>query len=118
VDPNTNPDAFLILYLGGNYDGKNGSSLNNLTRDPKRFRIYCLDSCISMKLKNSTTFYGAIYAPEATVEFSNSAAAYGAVVAENFSQSNSANFYYDASLRDVGLNDQAVRFVKAKWCEQ
>lgn len=118
VDANTNPDASLTLYLEGNYEGKNGSTINNFTRDPKRLQIFCLDSCISMKFKNSSTFYGAIYAPEADVNFNNSAAAYGAVVAENFSQSNSANFYYDASLRDVTMNDQAVRFVKSKWGEK
>lgn len=113
-----NPDASLTLFLGGDYEGKNDSTLNNLTRDPKRLRIYCLDSCISMKLKNSTTFYGAIYAPKADVTFNNSTAAYGAVVAQNFEQKNSAAFYYDASLRDVSLNDQAVRFIRAKWCEE
>ena len=118
VDANTNPNASLTLYLGGNYEGKNSSTLNNLSCDPKKLRIYCLDSCTSMKLKNGTTFYGAIYAPKADVDFFNSAAAYGSVTAKNFSQSNSANFYYDASLRDVALNDQAVRFVKAKWDEQ
>jgi len=113
----TNPDASLTLYLGGDFEGKNGSALNNLTADTSKLKIFALDSCQEMVFKNSTALYGAIYAPKADVTFDNSADAYGAVVAGTFEQKNSATFYYDASLRETGINDDLVRFVIGHWSE-
>jgi len=111
-------DASLILYLGGNFEGKNSSTINNLTQNAKKLQIYCLDSCENMVFKNSTDFYGVIYAPDAEVIMDNSANLYGAIVARNFQQMNSGTFNYDASLRDANVNDEAVRFVVTNWQEQ
>jgi len=113
-----NNDASLILYLGGNFEGKNSSAVNNLTQDAGKLRIYCLDSCETMQFKNSLDFYGAIYAPNAEVIMDNSANLYGAVVARTFEQKNSGTFNYDAKLRDASVNDEAVRFVVTNWHEQ
>jgi len=111
-------DASLILYLGGDFEGKNSSTINNLTQNTKKLQIYCLDSCENMLFKNSTDFYGVIYAPNAEVIMDNSANLYGAIVAKGFEQRNSGTFNYDASLRDAGVNDEAVRFVVTNWQEQ
>ena len=111
-------DASLILYLGGNLEGKNSSTFNNLTQNAKQLQIYCLDSCENMVFKNSSDFYGVIYAPNAEVIMNNSANLYGAIVAKTFQQMNSGNFNYDASLRDANVNDEAVRFVVTNWHEQ
>jgi hypothetical protein len=113
-----NNDASLILYLGGNFEGKNSSTINNLTHEAKRLQIYCLDGCENMVFKNSSDFYGAIYAPNAEVIMDNSADLYGAVVARSFEQRNSGTFNYDVSLRQASVNDQAVRFVITNWHEQ
>jgi len=111
-------DASLILYLGGNLEGKKSSTVNNLTEDPKKLQIYCLDSCEKMVFKNSSDFYGVIYAPNAEVIMNNSADLYGAVVAKDFELRNSGTFNYDASLRDASVNDEAVHFVVTNWQEQ
>jgi len=111
-------DASLILYLGGNLEGKKSSTVNNLTEDPKKLQIYCLDSCEKMVFKNSSDFYGVIYAPNAEVIMNNSADLYGAVVAKDFELRNSGTFNYDASLRDASVNDEAVHFVVTHWQEQ
>ncbi len=118
VGEGTNPNASLIIYLGGDFEGKNGSSINNLAEDATKVKIYGLDSCESMSFKNSCDLYGAIYAPNADVIFYNSADAFGSVVAESFEQKNSATFNYDANLRDVSVNDEAVRFVVKRWNER
>jgi len=107
----------LILYLGGNLEGRNSSTINNLTQDAKKLQIYGLDSCESMQFKNSSDFYGVIYAPNADVLMNNSADLNGSVVAKSFEQMNSATLNYDATLRDVSMNDEAVRFVVARWHE-
>ncbi|MHC4207948.1 MAG: DUF7305 domain-containing protein [Planctomycetota bacterium] len=111
-------DASLVLYLGGDFEGKNSSTINNLTEDSKKLQIYCLDTCESMVFKNSTDLYGAIYAPNAEVLMNNSANVYGAVVARDFELRNSGTFNYDVSLRDASVNDEAVRFVVTNWHEE
>jgi hypothetical protein len=111
-------DASLVLYLGGDFEGKNSSTVNNLTEDAKKLQIYCLDSCEDMLFKNSSDFYGAIYAPNSDVIMDNSADLYGAVIAKSFDQRNSATFNYDALLRDASVNDEAVHFVITNWQEQ
>ena len=111
-------DASLILYLGGDFEGKNSSTINNLTQETKKLQIYCLDSCENMLFKNSSDFYGVIYAPNADVIMYNSANIYGAIVARDFEQKNSGTFNYDASLRDASVNDEAVRFVVTNWHEE
>ncbi len=68
-------------------------------------------------LKTEPIFYGAIYAPNADVRSHNSVEMYGEIVANSFIQDVSANLHYDASLRDVNINDEGVRFVVKHWCE-
>ena len=117
VNESTNPDASLKLYIGGDYEGKNGSNMNNDTQNPRKLRVYGLNSCNQMVFKNSSDFYGTIYAPNTEVIFQNSADAYGSVVAGEFEQKNSADFNYDASLRDEDKNNEGVRFVITRWKE-
>jgi hypothetical protein len=111
-------DASLILYLGGNYEGKNSSTINNLTQDAHKLKIYCLDTCESMIFKNSTDLYGAIYAPNADIIMDNSAKLYGAVVSKTLDIRNSGDLNYDASLRDVDVDDEVVCFVVTNWQEE
>lgn len=114
----TNPNASLTLYVGGNIEQKTGSNFNNESEQPKKLKIYGLDSCGSINLKNSSNLYGAIYAPQADIKMFNSGAFYGSVVGKKFGQDNSSPFHYDASLRDTGVNDEATRFVMRHWKEQ
>jgi len=109
--------ASLILYLGGDFEGKNSSAVNNLTEDAKQLQIYGLDSCETIQFKNSSDFYGAIYAPNADVVMNNSANIYGSVVSKSFDQRNSGTFNYDVMLRDVSINDEAVYFTITNWHE-
>jgi hypothetical protein len=110
-------DASLVLYLGGDFEGKNSSAVNNLTKDAKKLKIYGLDSCETIRFKNSTDLYGAIYAPNADVVMNNSANIYGSVVSKSFDQRNSATFNYDVTLRDVSINDEALYFTITNWHE-
>ncbi len=110
--------ASLTLYVEGKIDGKNSSSFNNESKNPKQLSIYGLDSCKKIDLKNSTEFYGTIYAPDADVTFHNSADAYGAIVANSMEQKNSAAFHYDASLRESDAAPEIARFVSQNWQEE
>jgi len=118
VDVNTNPDASLILYLGGNLITKNGGTINNMSLDPKKLQIYGLDNCTKINFMTSSDYYGVIYAPNADVQLHNSVEFFGAVVANSFIQDVFADFHYDASLRDANINDEGVRFVVKRWYEE
>ena len=111
-------DASLIMYIGGDVEGKSGSAFNNKNKDAKKLKIYGLNTCNNLRFKNSTVFYGAIYALDADVIFDNSADAFGSIVAKSFEQKNSSAFHYDASLRDVSVDDKGVRFTVRRWEEK
>ena len=110
-------DASLTIYLGGNLYIDNGGALNNLTMDPKQLKIYGLDTCLVIDFKNSGTFYGAIYAPDADIRLHNGVQVYGAMVGKSFTQDVNANFYYDMDLREVDASDIGVHMVIKRWSE-
>ena len=118
VGTDTNPDASLTLYLGGNLMVRNGALINNLTEDPKKLCIYGLENCNSIDFLTNSVFYGTIYAPYADVVMHNNVEISGSVVANSFVQHVKADFHYDASLRDVNLNDIGVSFTVGNWREQ
>jgi len=118
VDANTNPDASLTVYLGGDLVNKNGGLFNNETLNAGKLKIYALDTCTNMSFMNSGVFYGAIYAPKADVHLYNSFEFFGSIICNSFRQDVNADFHYDASLRDVTVDDEAVRFLVKRWSEE
>ena len=111
------PDASLTVYLGGNLYVDNAGAINNLTKDPKKLKIYGLDTCVNIDFKNSGTFWGAVYAPYADIHLYNSFNLYGAVVGKSFTQDMNANFYYDTSLRVADPLEIGVHMVIKRWSE-
>ena len=114
---NTTPNSSLTLYLGGNLSSDKDSNINNLTQNPRNMEIFALDSCTKIILKNSSAFYGAIYAPKAQVLSYNSGATYGSVIADAFGLYNTGAFHYDVSLRNATVNDPLVKFTVTQWSE-
>ncbi len=111
------PDASLTVFLGGNLYVDNSGAINNLTKDPKKLKIYGLDTCTNIDFKNSGTFWGAVYAPDADIHLYNGFNVYGAVVGKSFTQDVDANFYYDMSLRIVDPLEIGVYMVIKRWSE-
>jgi hypothetical protein len=111
------PDASLTVFLGGNLYVDNSGAINNLTKDPKKLKIYGLDTCTNIDFKNSGIFYGAIYAPQADIHLYNGFSVYGAVVGKSFTQDVDANFYYDMDLREIAPQEIGVHMVIKRWSE-
>jgi len=118
VDAKTNPNASLTMYVGGDITSKNGSFLNNFSKDSKKFQIFGLNSCKSIDLMNGGQFYGAIYAPNADIKFRNSVDVYGSVMGKSFIQMASGALHYNASLSDAGVNDIGAHFEVTRWYEE
>jgi len=112
------PNASLIVFLGGNLYVDNSGAINNLTQDPKKLKIFGLDTCTNIDFKNSGIFYGAIYAPDADIHLYNGFNVYGAVVGKSFSQDVNANFFYDMDLREIDISEIGVHMVIKRWSEQ
>lgn len=111
-------DVSLTLYVGGNIAVDNSAAINNLTEDATVLKIYGLEGCESIVLKNSTDFYGAIYAPNASIVMMNSGDVFGSVIGNSVDQKNSADFTYDVSLKEVSIEEEGVRFVIKQWQEE
>lgn len=112
-----NPNSSLTLYIGGDLEGKNSSGFNNLTEDSTKLKMYALDICEDIEFKNNSDFYGALYGPNADIILHNTSDVYGSIVGQRYDQKNSGTFYYDAALREVSTDDEAVRFVIRNWSE-
>ncbi|UCD53125.1 MAG: hypothetical protein JSW27_10870 [Phycisphaerales bacterium] len=90
--------ASLVLYVDGDIEYKTGSQIDNLTGDPRRFKIMGTDSCGAVELKNAGDMYAVIYAPQADVTLYNSATIWGSVTSKTAELKGRAVFHYDASL--------------------
>ncbi|MHC4570929.1 MAG: DUF7305 domain-containing protein [Planctomycetota bacterium] len=117
ADPNINPNASLTIYLGGNLVAQNGGGINNEAMDATKLKIFALDTCTDMDFKNSGVFYGAIYAPNASVHLYNSVEMFGSVICNSFYQDVNADFHFDAALRDGTTNEEGMTFVVDRWSE-
>jgi len=117
VDANTNPDACLVIYLGGELVIDNSGAINNLTKDASKLKVFGLNTCQYINFKNSGNFFGAIYAPNADVRLHNSVQMYGAVICRSFVQDVNANFYYDTNLREAAPNEIGAHLEIKRWSE-
>lgn len=113
-----NPNSSLTIYIGGNYEEKQGAAINNLTAEAKRLSMYGLENCVKVDIKNSGLFYGTIYAPNADVNLFNSMEMTGAVVSKSFSQKATGIFHYDADLRTIAADQLGLHFVVNFWSEE
>ncbi|UCE98916.1 MAG: hypothetical protein JSV82_06940 [Planctomycetota bacterium] len=117
ADANTNPDASLTMFLKGNLASQNKGVINNSSLDPRKLKVYGLDTCQDIAFKTQSVFYGEIYAPYADVRVYNYVEFYGSVIAGSFLQDVYANFHYDALLRQARINDIGAHFVIKQWSE-
>lgn len=107
----------LTLYLAGDMYGMNAAGVTNVANDSTKLSLYGLDTCTSIDLKNSSDFYGSIYAPNADLLIRNGGDLYGAFVGNSFEMKNLACFYYDLALANSGINELAARFEVQRWWE-
>ena len=95
-----------------------GAEVTNETQDSTKLYFYGLPTCDSIILKNSSDFYGAIYAPNAMLDIRNSGEIYGSFVGEDMILHNSVNFHYDYALQNANPGDPGAKFVPTKWHEE
>jgi len=88
----------------------------NTSRDPKNFRILADEpGSPPVNVKEGSTGYYVVYAPESTVLVDNGSTIYGVVVGKEITVKNSSNIYYDpnsSSALDMGGGPTAAGLQK------
>jgi hypothetical protein len=108
----------LKLYADGNIICREGSGIGN-EGNPGSLRIYGTgDGPQTFDLKAKTKWSGAVYAPNADITIRADGDVYGSVVANSVEFKAGGNFYYDEALKEVSVDDEALRFVINRWQEQ
>ncbi|MHC4622071.1 MAG: DUF7305 domain-containing protein, partial [Planctomycetota bacterium] len=97
---------------------REGSGIGN-EGNPGSLRVYGTgDGPQTFDLKAKTTWSGAVYAPNADITLYADGDVYGSVVGNSFEFKAGGNFYYDEALKEVSVDDEALRFVIDRWQEQ
>ena len=109
---NTYPVTF---YTDGGTSISNGSVVNN-SYNPANLILYNT-SANAVSIANSGNFYGAIYAPLASVSLSNSSTIYGSVISNLLTMANSAAIHYDKALTNVSMSGGTSSYSVTKWQE-
>ncbi len=107
----------LRLYLAGNFNANNSAGVFNENAVPSYFQLYGTGDNQRINLRNSSDFYGVVYAPNADMSLDNSGNAYGSFIVGDFDLKNSGHLYYDQALKTVSPTDEAVRFEIVQWEE-
>jgi hypothetical protein len=111
----------LTLYVDKNIHCHNGSAINseNPPEKPTKFQLYATGEGEQFfDIKAKSNWSGTIYAPDADVDLYAKGDFYGSVVADNFELKAGGNFHYDEALKEVNVDDEAVRFVVERWHEE
>ncbi len=84
------------IYLGGN------GIVNEVPGKPRNLKVYGTENCTSVEIKGSSTFYGAVYAPEAAIVGQGSVQSgeiFGSLVGKHVKlEGSKTRFHYDESL--------------------
>jgi hypothetical protein len=108
----------LALYLDGDMAAGNNAGINNESI-PSSFKLFGTSTEEqSFVLRAKSESLGAIYAPNADVIIMADGDIYGAISAKSVELKSGGNFYYDKALREVGTDDDAIRFVIGQWSEE
>ena len=103
----------LILYLGGSFLQHSNSQINNLTQDPTKLLVLGTEDFNSgLVWDSNSTFYGAIYAPQADVLYNSNADFYGSIIGHYIELNSNGKIHFDEALKDLDLGDGAGRASK------
>ncbi|MFH1719470.1 MAG: collagen-binding domain-containing protein [Planctomycetota bacterium] len=113
-------DATLTLYVDGDIHCNENSGVNSESppEEASTLKLYgTSDSTQDFDIKAKSAWTGVIYAPNADIDLYAKGDAYGSVVANTFEFKAGGKYHYDEALRNVEVDDEAVRFVVTRWHE-
>lgn len=91
--------ASLELVMGaGVFNQSSNSIITNVSHDPRAMAILGTSYFHQMNWRSNSHFYGVVYVPEATIDYSANADFFGSVVCNIISMSSNVGIHYDESL--------------------
>jgi len=116
-----NPGCSVTFYFGGAWSLNSNSRINNMSQDPTKLVMYGTDTFSGSKtFCNTFTTYAAMYFPKANINFANTAAIYGSIIANQFMIGNNMRVHYDEALASLqtGLSSGTSAFEMRSWQER
>lgn len=94
----------VTIYLGGSFEQQSNTQINNLSNDPTKLMILGTESFNNeMEWNSNSSFWGAVYVPQAAVDFDSNAHFYGSMIAKSMELDSNAKLHYDAALEEVDI---------------
>jgi Tfp pilus assembly protein PilX len=106
--------ANVKIYIDGGLKWNKDGQFNNVGHDPTKLTIYATsnyddsdplledETAAGIHIKKDTIFYGAIYAPNVSVEVKKDSQIYGAIIGKNVSIAQNTQIHFDEALLDAG----------------
>lgn len=91
----------LTVYANGNIN-LSGQGITNDGGKPRDVIIYGTEETESINISGQALLYGAIYAPEANLNYSGQAEIFGSLIMNRITMSGQAHIHFDEDLRDLG----------------
>ena len=111
----------LTIYLGGTFTQRSNSQINNLSQGPVKLQIYGTENFTpTMTWRSNSSFYGAVYVPEATVHFHSNADFFGSVIADYVEIDSNAGLHYDLALGNLAsiFSEESNSYRVKSWQEK
>ncbi|MCJ7582535.1 MAG: hypothetical protein MUP98_18620 [Candidatus Aminicenantes bacterium] len=111
----------LTLYLGGTFEQNSNTKITNISKDPTKVQVYGTDSFESeMVWESNSDFYGAVYVPEADVEFNSNADFYGSIISKFLHMDSNGKIHYDLALGDIetAVSGESSSYSVKSWQEK
>jgi hypothetical protein len=116
-----NPGCSVTLNFGGSWSLNSNCMINNMSHDPTKLVMLGTDTFTGSKtFCNTFTTYAAMYFPNANINFANTAAVYGSIIARQFMIGNNMQVHYDEALASLqtGLSSGTSAFEMRSWQER
>jgi hypothetical protein len=112
----------VTLYFGGDWSINSLAKISNLSQDPTKLVMLGTDTFSGQPKTFCNAFetYAAMYFPKAVVNFANTTAFYGSIIARQFAIGNNMRVHYDEALASLqtGLSSGTSAFEMRSWQER
>ena len=105
-------DANVTIYHNGSNFSLTGQGMVNATQKPTQFKLFSTAS--NIKFTGNSEFYGAVYAPRATIDPGGTTKIFGSFVGRMIDINGTADFHYDFALAREA-QETRTRLVRASW---
>lgn len=110
------PNSSLTLYVGGSITLQHKAHIEEATYDPGKVLILGTASCTDITIENEFLFYGALYAPAASMALQDEAEVHGAFACKTLNaMKTNAKLYYDDRVGTIQMSASPTTYCISYW---